>query len=707
MRPENVFMNKLIGLLTIISKRTDVALAVLLMAIIFMMILPMPTIVVDTLIASNMTLSVILLMVAVYLPSPLSFTAFPAVLLITTLFRLALSITTTRLILLQADAGKIVETFGNFVVQGNLIVGLVIFLIITIVQFIVITKGSERVAEVSARFSLDAMPGKQMSIDGDMRAGSIDMKEAKRRRNMVEKESQLYGAMDGAMKFVKGDAIAGLVIIFVNILGGMAIGTMQRDMELGDAMQVYSILTIGDGLVSQIPALLISITAGIIVTRISTDDEQEANLGTDISGQVFGHHKALLVAASILVGFAFIPGFPTTIFLVLAFIISVGGYTLRKIKSGNLSLTGDQEDTSETLAIVSEDDSVDEMDPSTSVTELTLTTPLIIDVSSDGRSQINAKQLNVELIKLRRALYYDLGVPFPEIYLRFNHNLAPGSYTILINEVPSCQGQIQNGKVLSREKVDDLKMVNIDVDVGEKFLPNLESYWVDSEHKGRMDGMGYSYMEGATILTYHLSYVLKQYAEEFIGIQETKRLIDTFETEYGELIKEVQRVLPVQKINEVLKRLVSEDVSIRNLRTIFEALIEWGQKEKDTVLLVEYVRGALSRHICHKYKTSQNILPSYMFTPDVEDTIRNEIRQTSTGSYLALDPAVVRKLVANLKQTIGDMAAQPHQPVLLTSMDIRRYVRKMIEAELYELPVLSYQELSKDVNIQPLGRVTL
>ncbi|WP_417796422.1 type III secretion system export apparatus subunit SctV [Terasakiella pusilla] len=700
-------MDKILGLLVLMSKRTDIALAVLLMAIIFMMILPMPTLVVDTLIATNMTLSVILLMVAVYLPSPLGFTSFPAVLLITTLFRLALSITTTRLILLQADAGAIVETFGNFVVQGNLIVGLVIFLIITIVQFIVITKGSERVAEVGARFSLDAMPGKQMSIDGDMRAGTIDMKEAKRRRSMVEKESQLYGAMDGAMKFVKGDAIAGLIIIFVNILGGVSIGAMQRGMEISDALQVYSILTIGDGLVSQIPALLISITAGIIVTRISDDDVENANLGSDITGQVFGHHRALLVASAILVGFGFIPGFPTTIFLILAALVGGGGVMLNKFQSGKFGKKEGEDDEEGGLAIVAEEDYNENLDSKVSAAELTLTTPLIIDVSSDGRSSINDKKLNNELIRLRRALYFDLGVPFPEIYLRFNQNLAPGSYTILINEVPTCQGKILAGKLLSREKVDDLAMLNIEVEKGEKFLPNLETLWVDAKHKDRMDAMGYSYMEGATILTYHLSYVLKQHAEEFIGIQETKRLIDTFESEYGELIKEAQRVLPIQKINEILKRLVSEDVSIRNLRTIFEALIEWGQKEKDTVLLVEYVRGSLSRHICHKYKTSQNILPSYMFTPDVEDTIRNEIRQTSTGSYLALDPAAVRKLVTNLKETVGDLSAQPHQPVLLTSMDIRRYVRKMIEAELYELPVLSYQELAKDVNIQPLGRVTL
>lgn len=698
-------MNRALNILLSLTKRTDIMLAGLLMAIIFMMILPMPTLLVDILIAINMTLSVMLLMVAIYLPGPLGFTAFPAVLLITTLFRLALSITTTRLILLQADAGKIVETFGNFVVAGNLIVGVVIFLIITIVQFVVITKGSERVAEVGARFSLDAMPGKQMSIDGDMRAGTIDMMEAKRRRSNVERESQLYGAMDGAMKFVKGDAIAGLIIIFVNIMGGISIGTLQRGMEAADALQVYSILTIGDGLVSQIPALLIAITAGIIVTRVSSDEE-DANLGMDIGNQLTGEPRAMVVASIILVGFAFIPGFPTTIFLILSAILGGGGYFMLKTRKAALAV---QSDTANIpgLSVVSDTGGGDELDVDASVDNYQITTPLIIDVSSHSQNDLDPRSLNRELIRLRRALYLDLGVPFPGIYLRYNKHLGAGKYIILINEIPISQGVIDGNRVFMRETPEDLKILNVEYEIGEEFLPGLPTVLAPKALTPRLDQLGLAYMTAPDIITYHLSFVLKQHADQFLGIQETRQLIDAMERDFGELVREVQRVLSIQKINEILKRLVSEDVSIRNLRTIFEALIEWGQKEKDTILLVEYVRGSLGSYICHKYRGAQNILPAYMFTPEVEETIRNDIRQTSSGSYLALDPAVVRKLLAQIKETVGDLSLQPQRPVLLTSMDIRRYVRKMIEGDLYGLAVLSYQELTKDINIQPLGRISL
>lgn len=698
-------MSRALKVLISLTQRTDIMLAGLLVAIIFMMILPMPTLLVDVLIAINMTLSVMLLMVAIYLPGPLGFTAFPAVLLITTLFRLALSITTTRLILLQADAGKIVETFGNFVVAGNLIVGVVIFLIITIVQFVVITKGSERVAEVGARFSLDAMPGKQMSIDGDMRAGTIDMVEAKRRRSNVERESQLYGAMDGAMKFVKGDAIAGLIIIFVNIMGGISIGTLQRGMEAGDALQVYSILTIGDGLVSQIPALLIAITAGIIVTRVSSDEE-DANLGTDIGSQLTGEPRAMVVASVILVGFAFIPGFPTMIFLILSAILGSGGYFMLKTRKASLAA---QSDTASIpgLSVVSDKAEGDELDVDASVDDYQITTPLIIDVSSQSQKDLDPRSLNRELIRLRRALYLDLGVPFPGIYLRYNQHLGAGKYIILINEIPISQGVIDGSRVFMRETPEDLKILNVEYEIGEEFLPGLPTVLVPKAATTRLDQLGLAYMTGPDIITYHLSFVLKQHAEQFLGIQETRQLIDAMERDFGELVREVQRVLSIQKINEILKRLVSEDVSIRNLRTIFEALIEWGQKEKDTILLVEYVRGSLGSYICHKYRGAQNILPAYMFTPEVEETIRNDIRQTSSGSYLALDPAVVRKLLTQVKETVGDLSLQPQRPVLLTSMDIRRYVRKMIEGDLYDLAVLSYQELTKDINIQPLGRISL
>jgi type III secretion protein V len=390
-------------------KRNDLVLAALIVCIIFMMILPLPTWLVDALIALNMCLSAVLLMVAMYLPSPLAFSSFPSVLLVTTLFRLGIGIATTRLILLQGDAGHIIYTFGNFVVGGNLVVGLVVFLILTIVQFVVITKGAERVAEVGARFSLDAMPGKQMSIDGDMRAGVIDMDEARRRRSLVEKESQLYGAMDGAMKFVKGDAIAGLIIVAVNLLGGLLIGTVQRGMTAGQAIKVYSVLTIGDGLISQIPALFISICAGMIVTRVTSSDGA-SNIGSDIGTQLLSQPKALMIGAVVMLGFSLIPGMPSATFLVLSLVVGLIGYSFfrgeRRVvdaKTGKVTtvsaMDADPKEAQDTKAAEGD--------------KFRSTVPLMVDVHPELESAFSYDLLNDELIKVRRALYFDLGVIFP------------------------------------------------------------------------------------------------------------------------------------------------------------------------------------------------------------------------------------------------------------------------------------------------------
>lgn len=692
------------SILIAVTNRNDITLAVLVVAIIFMIVLPLPTLMVDALIAINMAIGIVLLMLAAYIPSPLSFSAFPAVLLITTLFRLALSISTTRLILLQADAGEIVFAFGNFVVAGNFAVGAVIFIIITIVQFLVITKGSERVAEVSARFSLDAMPGKQMSIDGDMRAGVIDMDEARRRRNLVEKESQLYGSMDGAMKFVKGDAIASLIIACVNIIGGITIGMMQHGMTAGEATETYAILTIGDGLVAQIPALLISITAGIIVTRVTTDES--TNLGTDIGQQLLSQPKGLVIAGALMFGFAVIPGFPGPVFAVLAIALLGIGYTLMKIGQGGRTSEG-ATGAVPAMAPAGHSPAQAAKKRLSTEEEFSLTVPLLMDVSATLEPLIKADVLNEELIKIRRALYLDLGVPFPGIHLRFNSNIKEGTYRILVQETPMSTGMLRPGYVFCREETDNLKMLAIPFESGELFLPSIPTIWIQDQYREQLKKAGISVLDVPQVLTFHLSFILKKYAQDFIGIQETRYLLSRMEADFGELVKEVQRVLPLQKITDVFQRLVSEEISIRNLRAIFESLVEWGQKEKDTILLCEYTRGSLRRYISYKYSSGQNILPAYLLAPKVEETIRNGIRQTSAGSYLALDPLVTQQFVQQVKKTVGNLSQSRSRPVMVVSMDIRRYVRKLIEMELYELPVLSYQELTQEITVQPLGRVAL
>jgi len=687
----------------IVTSRNDIVLAVLIVGIIFMMILPLPTILVDILIGVNMTLSAILLMVAMYLPSPLAFSSFPSVLLVTTLFRLGISIATTRLILLDGDAGHIVETFGNFVVGGNLIVGLVVFLILTIVQFVVITKGAERVAEVAARFSLDAMPGKQMSIDADMRAGTIDMEQARSRRNIVEKESQLYGAMDGAMKFVKGDAIAGLIIVAVNLLGGILIGTMQKGMTAGDAVQVYSILTIGDGLIAQIPALFIAICAGLIVTRVQTGDGP-SNVGKDIGAQILAQPRALLIASAIAIGMGLIPGMPFMVFFSLAAVTGTIGFVLQR---GMRRVVDEKTGEITEMPALQADGKPAPKPKTDGSAEFAPTLPLMMDVAASLQKTFDAEDLNEELLKIRRALYFDLGVPFPGIQLRFNDSLPDESYNILLSEVPVSQGRLRPGFVLVRDTEQNLQALQIPYETGARFLPSIPTIWVDAAMSPTLSGAGIPYLDANQVLTWHLAFVLKKYSSEFIGIQEARFLLTAMEDRFPDLVKEALRVMPVQKIAEIMQRLVSEDISVRNLRSVLEALIEWGQKEKDSVLLTEYVRISLKRHISYKYSSGQNMLPAYLLAPNVEETVRGAIRQTSAGSYLALDPAIGKRLVENIKRSVGDLSAASRAPVLLTSMDIRRYLRKMIEQDLYELPVLSYQELTQEINVQPLARIDL
>ncbi|MCZ0944085.1 MAG: type III secretion system export apparatus subunit SctV [Gammaproteobacteria bacterium] len=687
-----------------LTQRKDVMLALLLVSIIFMMILPLPTGLVDVLIGINMGVSVLLLMLAIYIGSAGEFFAFPAVLLLTTLFRLALSISTTRLILLQADAGAIVNTFGNFVVAGNLVVGMVIFLIITIVQFLVITKGAERVAEVSARFSLDAMPGKQMSIDGDMRAGVIDMAEARKRREKVQNESQLYGSMDGAMKFVKGDAIASLIIIVINLVGGMIIGTNQRGLELNEAIQVYSILTIGDGLVSQIPALLIAITAGIIVTRVSTEETE--NLATDISAQFGAQPMALMVAGGLMVAFALIPGFPTLTFLTLATITSGLGLLLLRASGKQEATLAEQQVSSVLTPISTETSSEAEVEAQLrGEQEITLGAPVLLDIAASLQPHLDMRALNREAAKVRRALYLDLGVPFPGIHVRFNENLVEDSYAVMLQEVPVARGDLRPGNVLFADNERQLDVARIPAERAERFLPNIPTVWIEEKHAQPLREAGISFMELHRILTFHLAYVMRRYAEEFIGIQETYNLFERIKDSYPDLIKEAQRVLPINKTTEILKRLVSEDVSVRNIRLVLESLVEWGQQEKDAVMLTEYVRGDLKRYISYKFSSDQNVLSAYLFEQDIEETIRGGIRQTSSGNFLALDPSVTQRLVAETTALVGDISRLENKPVLVTAMDIRRYVRKMLEIDLYDLSVLSFQELTQEVTVQPLGKI--
>ncbi|MCD0457864.1 type III secretion system export apparatus subunit SctV [Roseiconus lacunae] len=680
-----------------ITQYSDLFLAGLIVAVISLMVLPLPTVVVDTLLAANLGLAVTLLMMSMYIKSVLSFSTFPSLLLFTTLLRLSLNITTTRLILLEANAGEVIDTFGNFVVAGNLVVGAVIFLIITIVQFLVIAKGSERVAEVAARFTLDAMPGKQMSIDADMRAGVIDIDQARERRSLLAKESQLYGAMDGAMKFVKGDAIAGIIITAVNIVGGLIVGVTLNEMTAAKALQTYSILTIGDGLVSQIPALLISITAGIIVTRVTSDDSPA--LGGDIGQQLLAQPKALLLGGGLLLLFSLVPGFPKLQFLALGGVVAFVGFAIQRATCLN------EEDDEHPVPAIAAAGQKPPKVKTDKADDFSLTVPLILDVAASIEQRLNPKSLNEELIKVRRALYQDLGVPFPGIHLRYNSNLPEDSYQILLQEIPVAQGNLKPGHLIARERLENLELLGLEITREEQFLPDVDSLWVQESNRDELVEAGIPILEPAQILTHHLSYILRRYAGEFLGLQETKVLLDNLDERFGELVKEVMRVMPIQKISEVLQRLVQEEISIRNLRVIMQALIDWGQKEKDTVLLAEYVRSSLKRYISYKYSGGNNVLAVYLLEQNAEETIRKAIRQTSGGSFLALDPDTTTSFVQTIKHKVGDLSQAMEMPCLLTSMDVRRYVKRLLELEIPNLPVLSYQELVEEISLQPLAKI--
>ena len=685
----------------VMTRHNDITMVALLVVVVTLMIVPLPTPLVDTLIGVNMTLSFLMLMMSMYIKTALDFSAFPTMLLFTTLFRVGLNITTTRLILLQADAGEIIFTFGDFALGGNFVVGAVVFLILTIVQFLVIAKGAERVAEVGARFTLDAMPGKQMSIDADMRAGVIDMEEAQNRRNRVQLESQMYGAMDGAMKFVKGDSIAGMIIAVVNIVGGTIIGITQNGMTAAEALHTYGILTIGDGLVSQIPSLLVSISAGILITRSGDSGD---NVGAQVGQQFFSQPKALQMAGSLIFLFALIPGFPKPQLFTLALAVGGFGYVLRRIASAP-SQPDRKKELSRALAPAGErakpgraDGKQDEFSP---------TIPIILDVAPDIIEAMDYDSLNGELASLRRALYFDLGVPFPGINIRPNAALPSLGYMLNLNEIPMSHGKLEKGMVIVREKTENLDLLGVSYKKGEPFLPNVDPVWVPEQDQEKLEKAGLSCMSHAKILAYHLSLLLSRHASSFIGLQETKYLLDRMEERAPDLTHEATRLLPVQRIADIFQRLVQEQVSIRDLRSILEALIEWSPKEKDVVMLTEYVRGAIKRQISYMYSRGQNMLPAILMDPSLEETIRKAVRQTSAGAFLSLDPDTSQRIITAVGAAAGSYETSTQKPVLMVSMDIRRYVRRLIEGKHYDLPVMAYQEVTPEISVQPVGRVRI
>lgn len=687
-----------------IMRSSDLLLAFLIMCIIMMLIFPVSPHIIDVLIAVNLTASISLLFVSLYIQKAVHLSMFPSLLLITTMYRLGVNISSTRQILLHANAGHIIFAFGNFVVGGNYVVGGVIFLIITIVQFIVVTKGAERVAEVAARFTLDAMPGKQMSIDADLRAGIIDTQQARDLRLGLAKESQLYGAMDGAMKFVKGDVIAGIVITIINVVGGLIIGVTMHGMTLAQSARVYSLLSIGDGLVSQIPSIMVAISAGIITTRVSSD-KKGSHLGGEIAEQFFNQPKALVIAGGILVLMAFIPGFPASPFLIIAAILGGIGFVImssrKKAAAKAVAGISSVETDVEGHAVVTG-----------GAEDYALTLPVVLEVGKGLSKFIKKDKQGMTFIdkmipKMRHALYQDLGVRFPGVHVRTDSpSLEEDEYAIHLNEVPVVRGKIIQNHVLTNESEETLRRYNLPF-TSSKGIPGMPTLWVDEKYKEILQRAGIKFWSPLEVMILHLSKFYRQYASEFIGIQEVRAILEFVEKSFPDLIKEVTRLVPLQKLTEIFKRLVQEQCSVKDLRTILESLSEWAQTEKDTVLLTEYVRSSLKRYISFKYSQGQTVLSVYLLDPEIEDMVRGAIKQTSAGSYLALDPDSVQLILHAMRNTIVPTPPGGQPPVLLTAIDVRRFVRKLIEGEFPELAVVSYQEIVPEIRIQPLGRIQL
>jgi type III secretion protein V len=622
------------------------------------------------------------------------FSALPPVILLSTLFRLSLSITTTRLILLNGEAGEIVEAFGNFVIAGEVVIGLVVFLIITVAQFIVITKGAERVAEVAARFTLDAMPGKQMSIDNDLRNGDIDQVEARRRRSRLERESQLYGAMDGAMKFVKGDAIAGLVILCVNLLGGLLIGMLKRGMPFGEAVHTYSLLTVGDGLIAQIPALLIAVAAGTVVTRVTTD--AETDLGTEIITQLTANQRALALTSAILLGVAFIPGFPAPVFIAIALVLGGTAFYMHRRKHAD----------EQAAPVVNEPEPLEVQAEPVQEVEDTGHFRITLWISEAQAAQVSLNTLKQRMDGARYDVSEDLGVEIPRIGVRIDRNAVPERFRIDLEGVPVTEGAIPPHAVLLQDDEVHLDLLAIEHTASAPLLQRKPAIWVDAQQAPVLAEAGVGHLDLTQTFEACMDQTLRRYAAEFLGIQEARQILTEMEEQYPELVKETLRVLPLQRVADVLRRLIGEHISIRNRRAILEAIVEWAPRDLDTPILTEHVRAALTRQVCYAYADSHRVISAYVFSRDLEEALRAPLRRGEKGRPTVLPPELTRTITMQLQQAY-DAASHDLNPVVMVTADIRRPLRQLLTRHDLDVPVLCYQDLTREFTVQSLTTLTL
>ncbi|ALC86015.1 flagellar biosynthesis protein FlhA [Bacillus sp. FJAT-22090] len=672
----------------------DISVLAAVISIVAMLVIPLPHWLISFLIIINITIALLILMTAMNMQEALQFSVFPTVLLLVTLFRLALNVSTTRAILAEGDAGKVVETFGTFVTGGNMLVGLVVFAILVIINFIVITKGSERVSEVAARFTLDAMPGKQMSIDADLNAGMISEKEARERREKVSGEADFYGAMDGATKFVKGDAIAGIIIVLINLIFGIIIGVVQLGLPFAEAAVLFSTLTVGDGLVSQIPALLISTATGIVVTRAAS----KGNLGGDITEQLFNQPKLLYVAAATIA----LLGIVTPIGIILTFPVSIalaiGAFMMSKAS---------KEDPNE-IEEFEEEITTDNMKSPENVINLLNVDPIEFEFGYGLIPLVDAAQggdLLDRVVMIRRQLALELGIVIPVVRIRDNIQLQPNEYRIKIKGNEMARGELLLDHYLAMSPGDDDSIEGIDT-IEPSF--GLPAKWITESVKEEAEILGYTVVDPPSVVSTHMTEIIRNNAHDLLGRQETKQLIDHIRETYPILVDELTPTpLTVGEIQKVLGNLLREHVSVRNLPIIFETLADYSKMTSDVDILTEYTRQSLAKQITSQYAGNSNVLKVLTVSGRVEKIVADSIQQTEHGNYLSIDPNDSQAILESMAREIERASLMEQSPIILCSPAVRMYLRQMTERYFPQIPILSYNELESSIEVQSVGVVNI
>ncbi len=679
-----------------LNQYSDAIVVVLIITIIGAMVLPVPPFLLDILLTASITFSIVILMTTLYVQNPLQLSSFPSLLLMATLFRLSLNVATTRRILLHGHegsdaAGHVIQAFGEFVVGGSYIVGAIVFVILVTINYIVITKGTERISEVAARFTLDALPGKQMAIDADLNAGIIDEKEAQRRRMQIQKESDFYGAMDGASKFIRGDAVAGIIIAIVNIIGGLAIGILQHHMDIQTALQNFTLLTVGDGLVSQIPSLVTSTAAGLMVTRAVSEE----NLGKEVFQQLTGFPKALYMASFSIFAMGIVPGMPFVPFMLLSALIGITAFMMNQIlKKREVEVA--EEKARELLKTTEEEEKPEEILPQPELITFEIGYALIpyVDESQNG-------EIVKRIRSLRKQLSKDLGIIIPLVHIKDNLELKPGEYRILIRDIEVGRGEIHPDKLLAidtgttKGKIEGIKT--------KEPAFGLDAYWIDESLKDKAKMLGYTVVDIPTVVITHLSEIIKKHADEVLGRSETKELIDTLSTKYPVVKEIVPDQVPLNIVHRVLQNLLKEGIPVKDLLTIIETLSDNITKTNDPEVLTEFVRQALNRMITSIYQ-KDNTLYALTLGPKTENYIMEKVQENG-GTLPPFEPTFVQKLVHQLTEKAQQFVLHQATPVLLTSPATRRFVRKIIEPYLPDYVVLSYAEIDPKVKVNVLGVV--